>query len=119
VLPGKATAIIEGKGDYIGSTSTDFYIVPARGKLVFLKSSKKTLTVKWKKHEGISGYQIRYRMAGSKGNKLINVGKKVTTQKIKKLKKGKKYFVQVRAYKKAGGKKLFGEFSRAKKIKVK
>ena len=49
--------------------------------------------------------------------------KKITTKKnvvtVKKLKAGKKYFVKVRAFKKVGNKKIYGNYSAVKKVIVK
>ena len=49
--------------------------------------------------------------------------KKITTKKnvvtVKKLKAGKKYFVKVRAFKKVGNKKIYGNYSTVKKVIVK
>ena len=89
-----------------------------------LKSAKtKALTVTWKTVSGASGYQVKYSTSKKfteKTTKSATVKKqksKKTT--IKKLKKGKKYYVKVRAYKTADGKKIYGAYSAVKNIKVK
>ena len=118
VYPGKAQAVIRGEGTYFGSKSIPFYIKPARGKIVSAKSKKKSIMVKWKAQPKVSGYQIKYGKDKSGKTKTINVSGSLTTKKISKLKKGKKYCVQVRAYKKADGKTLYGEYSSVKNVKV-
>lgn len=80
-------------------------------------NKKKTAVVKFKKSTGASGYQISYRRKGTK--KYRNLYTKSLTKTIKKLSSKKKYYVKVRAYKKAGGKKYYGAYSKVKSIKVK
>lgn len=96
---------------------------PAKTTIKNLKNRKgKKLQVKFKKVSGADGYEIAY----SKG---VNFGKKKTTVKsydadknvrtIKKLKKGKRYFVKVRAYKMNGTEKVYGKWSQVKVVKIK
>ena len=92
---------------------------PAKVKGVSAKNNKKkSLTVKWRKVNGVKGYQIRYAT-----NKKMKKAKTITITKnklvIKKLAK-KKYYIQVCAYKVDGnGKKVKGKWSAKKAIKVK
>lgn len=81
--------------------------------------SGKKLKVTAKKLSGVTGYQIRY---STKSN--MKSAKKVTAKKntltASKLSKGKKYYVQVRAYKvDSAGKKVCGSWSKTKTIKIK
>lgn len=70
----------------------------------------------WKKLEDVDGYVLVY-------SKKKNFSKttKLTTSKntlnIKKLKKGTKYYVKVRAYKKVNGQKVYGAYSSVKTLK--
>lgn len=113
---GKASVVITGKGNYTGSKTLYFYIVP---KKVSLKSAKKKskskITVKYKKIKGVSGYQIAYQKKGSK--KWSYKYTKKTTYTLSKL-KNKKYNVKVRAYKTVSGKKYFGSYSKKKVVKL-
>ncbi|MCM1272678.1 MAG: glycoside hydrolase family 9 protein [Clostridium sp.] len=84
------------------------------------KSSKK-MTVTWKKINKASGYQIRYSL-----NKNLSKAKTVTvkggskkTKTISSLKKGKKYYVQIRAYRRVKGKNYYSDWSKKKVVKVK
>ena len=93
-----------------------FVAVPAK---VTLKNKKaKKMIVSWKKVKGAKGYQIQYAT-----NKKYKKGKKITTRKtkytIKKLKKKKTYYVRVRAYTVNNGKKVYGKWSKVKKVKIK
>lgn len=84
--------------------------------------SKKAIEVQWKKVSGASGYQICLGLNKNmtKGKKTVNVkGGKKTKKVIKKLKRKKKYYVKVRAYKTVKGKKNYGDWSKVKKVKVK
>ncbi len=79
-----------------------------------------TITLKWKKKKGASAYQIQYStkksMAGAKTITINNPN--TTSYKITGLKKGKKYYVRVRANKKYKKKKFTGEFSKRRKVKA-
>ena len=92
---------------------------PAKVKGVSAKNNKKkSLTVKWRKVNGVKGYQLRYAT-----NKKMKKAKIITITKnklvIKKLAK-KKYYIQVCAYKvNSNGKKVKGKWSAKKAIKVK
>lgn len=80
----------------------------------------KKMTVKIKKCSGAEGYQIVYATNSkfTKGKKTVNVTK--TSKDITKLKKGKTYYVKVRAYKKdSTGKKVYGKYSKVKKVRIK
>lgn len=96
-------------------------VVKAPKRAVIKKVSspkKKTIKVKIKK-QSADGFEIVYAR-----NKKWTKSKKINTTKytktIKKLKRKKTYYVKVHAYrKKKGGGKVFGKFSKVKRIKVK
>lgn len=72
----------------------------------------------WKKIAHADGYQVIY----ATNQKLRKPKTKTTASKtltIKKLKKGKTYYVKVRAYKlDSAGKKVFGAYSKARKVTI-
>ena len=82
-----------------------------------LGKKKIKITVK-KSPEQVSGYEVTLST-----KKNFKNAKKITTKKNvitgKKLKAGKKYFVKVRAFKKVGNKKIYGNYSTVKKVIVK
>lgn len=82
-----------------------------------LDKKKIKITVK-KSSKQVSGYEV---ILSTKKN--FKNAKKITTKKnvitVKKLKAGKKYFVKVRAFKKVGNKKIYGNYSTVKKVIVK
>ncbi len=116
---GKGIITIKGKGNYSGSKTINFYIVPKKVTISSVKPGKKQLTVKYKKVAGASGYQIAYSTSKSKGFKYITVSSKTASKVIKKLKSKKNYYVKVRAYKTVGKKKYYGTYSSIKSTKVK
>jgi hypothetical protein len=83
-------------------------------------NKKKSLQVKWKKVSNVKGYEVQYAY-DSKFTKNRKT-KKVQTNSVtlKKLKKGKICYVRVRPYRQdASGNKIYGDWSKAKKIKIK
>ena len=86
-------------------------------KVKALGKKKIKITVK-KSSEQVSGYEV---ILSTKKN--FKNAMKITTKKnvvtVKKLKAGKKYFVKVRAFKKVGNKKIYGNYSTVKKVIVK
>lgn len=86
-------------------------------KVKALGKKKIKITVK-KSSEQVSGYEV---ILSTKKN--FKNAKKITTKKnvvtVKKLKAGKKYFVKVRAFKKVGNQKIYGNYSTVKKVIVK
>lgn len=86
-------------------------------KVKALGKKKIKITVK-KSSEQVSGYEV---ILSTKKN--FKNAKKITTKKnvvtVKKIKAGKKYFVKVRAFKKVGNKKIYGNYSTVKKVIVK
>lgn len=121
VKPGTAKVTVTGMGTYSGTASTTFKIKLGMTKIKKLSKGPQSFTVKWKRQKsGKVGYQIRYSPRKSmKGAKLKIVKKNATTKlKAKKLKGGKRYYVQVRTYKKIGGKRYWSAWSAKKSVKV-
>lgn len=120
---GKATITITAKAttNYKSATKkVTIYAVPAKLKTPAVTAGRKSLTMKWSKDSKADGYQIQY-STSSKFKKATTVtfSKKTVKKTIKKLKKGKKYYVRIRAYKKIGNKKYYGTWSKVKNVKVK
>ena len=85
-------------------------------------TGKKRVKVTWAaSKDGRSGVQIRYSYKkGMKKAKTVTVKSAKAAKKVlKKLKRGKKVFIQVRAYEAANGQKTFGAWSAKAKVKVK
>ena len=110
------------KTEVNGAGNKTKQIVLKKQKIKSLKSTaKRSMTVKVTKNKKASGYQIRYSANKKlkKAKKITVSGRNKTTYRIKKLKSGRKYYVQVRSYKKSGGKKIYGAWSNVKSVKVK
>ena len=88
-----------------------------------LKAGKRSFTVKTAKQSGIKGYQIQYSTSKSFTKKTTKTVKVSTTKglnkTVKNLKRGKKYYVRVRAYKTSNKKTVYSSWSASKNIKVK
>lgn len=100
-------------GDYteVEDTTKSVSKVPAKAKISSAKNVKgKKISVKWNKVSRATKYQVK----AVCGKKTIIKTTKKTSYTIKKLTKGKKYKIYVRAYNKAG----YGKWSNAKKVKV-
>lgn len=80
--------------------------------------SKGRMKVSWKRISGVTGYQIRYSMRSNmtKGRTLSVKGYRTISKTIRGLRKGKRYYVQVRTYKKVGRKSYYSNWSSKKKI---
>ncbi|MBQ8562874.1 MAG: hypothetical protein IJ443_03145 [Firmicutes bacterium] len=102
-----------------------FENVPSQTASVKLSSPKsKALKVSWKNQEMADGFQIKIATNSGFSKNVKNVYVKDSDSKtriktITGLKKGKTYYVKVRAYKTVNGKKLSGIYSTVKKIIVK
>ena len=84
------------------------------------RSRKGSIKVSWAKISDVSGYELQYATGNKfKGAKTKKIGKAKTTYMLKKLKSGKTYRVRMRAYKIEEGKKVYGSYSKIRKVKVK
>jgi hypothetical protein len=84
-----------------------------------VKGRKMTVKIS-KKVKGAAGYQITYATDSKFKKNKKNVNMTSTSKTIKNLKKGKTYYVKVRAYAKdSKGKKVYGSYSKVKKVKIK
>ena len=122
---GTAYVNVYGKGDYYGSVTKSFKIIPRgtplKGKV---KPRHKGFAVKWKKQpKSITGYQVQYstdKKFKGKTTVIRTVKKKsVTKLTVSKLKAKKKYYVRVRTYKTVKGKKYYSRWSKSKVVKTK
>ena len=83
------------------------------------KSGKKAL-VKYKAVSGASGYEIVYSTDKKVKKNRTTVKTKAKSRTLKGLKKGKTYYVKVRAYKTdSTGQAIYGKYSAVKKVKIK
>lgn len=84
-------------------------------------NKKHKITAKWSRVSGCDGYQVQF---STKSNFKKNLTKKTVSSQKKtsctvKLKKGKKYYIRVRAYKTVNGERYYSSWSKTKSIKCK
>ena len=94
---------------------------PGETAISSLKAKSMGFTAKWKK-TSCSGYQIRYSTSSSMSSakKVTISGQKNLSKTVEKLKKSKKYYVQIRTYTSLGsGVKYYSNWSDTKSIKTK
>lgn len=117
---GKSYATIKGMGNYTGSKKISFYIVPEKTTIEKLSSpAAKKAVISWEKaNSTINGYEVTY-STNKNFSKSITKKTSKTSLKLASLKSKKTYYVKVRAYKKADGKTLYGEYSKNMKVSVK
>ena len=83
------------------------------------KESKNEVLVKIKKIKGATGYKLAVSKNKDKGFKTIATIKSGKNSKVIKVKKNKKLYYRVRAYKKEGKTKVYGPWSKIKKYTLK
>ena len=124
---GKASVRIKGIGNYANSTTEYFHIIPKGTKITKVSGLNDSFKLQWKKQSArmsratITGYQIQYSRDKKfkKATKVKTVkGYKKTSQKIRRLKSGKTYYVRVRTYMKTGGCTYYSKWSKVKKVKI-
>ena len=124
-LKPNTTYYIEVESWYTNNDYTSSYslrvskkiLKPAAPKLKSVKPGKKKFTVKYSKTKYTTKYQLQLKK-GDGSWKTYNNGTKLK-KVFKKLKKGKKYSVRVRAARKVDGKWYYGKWSKKKTVKVK
>lgn len=104
------------------SCSSTLYAPVKPGKVTLSRlstGSSHYITASWKKKTG-TGYQVRLATnskftSGVKTYKVTSY--KTLSRKMTKLRKGRTYYVKVRAYKTYGGRTVYGSYSSCKKLK--
>ena len=120
--PGTYKVTIKMKGNYTGTKTLTFKVLPTKTSISKVTGAKKALTVKWaKKTTQVTGYEIQYSTTKSfKSYKSKTVtSNKTTSATIKSLKAKTTYYVRVRTYKTVNGKKVYSGWSTIKSVKTK
>ncbi len=121
--PGTYKVSIKGKGNYTGTITKTFKIKVKNTSVKSLTKGSKRFTVKWSKLDSkyITGYQIRYSKNSSMSNakKTTLISRSTTSKTIKGLSAKKKYYVQIRTYKKIDGKIYYSDWSTKKMVTTK
>ena len=126
--PGVATVKIKGIGNYSGSISKTYIILPEKIASVSIKKSSATSAViSWSAASKVSGYEIlKFDSAKNAYVHLAHVSNSQTSYKVSSLKNSTAYYYQVRAYKTVNDKNYYGEagntvftFIKPSKVKLK
>ena len=110
---GKASVTIKGKGNYTGTITKSYYIVPRKSKIISVTMNSKATqaTIKWKKDPQASGYAIY--MSTSKDGKYQKIKQITSTKTTTYVKKGlnpnKVYYFKISSYKIIGNKKRYSK----------
>lgn len=113
---GTASVTVKFKGNYSGTVSASYKIVPDKVKgFAFKSRDTSSVTFKWKKVAGADGYKV-YRYNHNNGKYEYYGTTKSTAMKITKSKTGKSkeygyVIAKVRAYKKVGKTTYYGAYS--------
>ena len=101
------------------SSDIEQKVKSSTSKIVSVKSKKKrSVKIIIKKQSNVTGYVIKY----STSKKYFGYNTKLVKKNIyrfKKLRSNKKYYFKVRAYVKQDGRRIYGKWSKSKKVKVK
>lgn len=116
---GKGTVKLTGAGNFTGTKTLTFKILPKKNAIAKLAPGKGKLKATWTRpsveEQGITKYQVRYRVKGeSKWSAVKTYPASASSATIKKLAKGKQYQIQVRSYKTVSGAKYYSAWSKAK-----
>ncbi|MBQ2284801.1 MAG: leucine-rich repeat protein, partial [Clostridia bacterium] len=105
---GKYAVKITFKGEYEGSKTLYFSILPGITKKVAASQTSDNVTLKWSKVAGATGYRVYvYNTKTAKWTTVANIAK--STYTVKNLKAGTEYKYAVKAYAKSGEKTLWAD----------
>lgn len=115
---GTSNVYVYGKGNYSGSLSAKFDIVPAKQQIQKLETRFKGFFIDWAQKGSATGYEIEYSTNADFKDSTV---KKLTANKpdtltISGLTAGNKYYVRVRSYTNVGENVYYGAWSDSKNI---
>ena len=117
---GTASVYVYGKGNYSGSLSAKFDIVPAKQQIQKLETKYKGFYIDWAQKGSATGYDVEYsvnaNMSGAVSKHLT--ANKPDTLTVSGLSGDKTYYVRVRSYTNVNGKVYYGAWSDIKSIKT-
>ena len=117
---GTSNVYVYGKGNYSGSLSAKFDIVPAKQQIQKLETKYKGFYIDWAQKGSATGYDVEYsvnaNMSGAVSKHLT--ASKPDTLTVSGLSGDKVYYVRVRSYTNVNGKVYYGAWSDVKSIKT-
>ena len=117
---GTSNVYVYGTGNYSGSLSAKFDIVPAKQQIQKLETKYKGFYIDWAQKGSATGYDVEYsvnaNMSGAVSKHLT--ANKPDTLTVSGLSGDKTYYVRVRSYTNVNGKVYYGAWSDIKSIKT-
>ncbi len=117
---GTSNVYVYGKGNYSGSLSAKFDIVPAKQQIQKLETRYKGFYIDWAQKGSATGYDVEYsvnsNMSGAVSKHLT--ANKPDTLTVSGLSGDKVYYVRVRSYTNVNGKVYYGAWSDVNSIKT-
>ena len=117
---GTSNVYVYGKGNYSGSLSAKFDIVPAKQQIQKLETRYKGFYIDWAQKGSATGYDVEYsvnaNMSGAVSKHLT--ANKPDTLTVSGLAGDKTYYVRVRSYTNVNGEVYYGAWSDVKSIKT-
>lgn len=120
--PGMGKIKITGIGQFKGSKTVSFKIIPRPTRIKSVTALKKGFNVTWcKRTKQITGYSIKWSTSAGMKNAKYNTIRNNQTVSLKKtgLKPGTTYYIQVRTYKEVNGVKYYSRWSAKQKVTTK
>ena len=117
---GTSNVYVYGKGNYSGSLSAKFDIVPAKQQIQKLETKYKGFYIDWAQKGSATGYDVEYSVNANMSGALSKhlTANKPDTLTVSGLSGDKTYYVRVRSYTNVNGKVYYGAWSDIKSIKT-
>lgn len=115
-------AVITASAENGMSASCKLINAPKSTSLTSVKGGNGSITIRWKKQKQADGYIIRIsegKSLDSYGIEGYVEGYKNTKQAVSNLGQKQTYYIRIRTYKEAGGKIIYSDWSKAKKVRTK
>ena len=117
---GTASVYVYGKGNYSGTLSAKFDIVPAKQQIQKLETRYKGFYIDWAQKGSATGYDVEYSVNANMNGAVSKhlTANKPDTLTVSGLSGDKTYYVRVRSYTNRNGKVYYGAWSDIKSIKT-
>ncbi len=118
---GTYKVVVKLKGNYSGSRTVSFKILPKGTSLSSVQAGSNRMQVTWKKQAvQVRGYQIQYsgRSDFSKAATVTIANTNAVSRTVGNLTKGTVYYVRVRTYKTVGGTNYYSSWSSARSVRI-
>jgi fibronectin type 3 domain-containing protein len=118
--PGQASIKVTGKGDYRGTKTSSFVILPKKLTLKSAAARTKAAYLTWKSDKTVSGYELYRSKKKASGYKRIGTISQVDAAACTNTNvSAGTYYYKMRSFVEVDGTRYYGAFSGIKKVKVK